>query len=137
MKKLLFILFLTGISSHAFAESISITLDNKQPLEIQLAAAALKGCMAETIPESQLADIEKRTEVIANQVKQHCQNKDEEKAYQLVAYHFNQQEAQTAIQCAQQLRPLLDSPTVKQAISKHMADVEMVLNGQIPRPICR
>lgn len=124
-------------SMPAMAEKNIAKEINAQPLEIRLAVIALKSCMEQYVDAKSLNGIEQRVHRAVKRVEGYCKQKNEKHAYQAVLHYSKQRETRAALACVRQLKPLLDRPAVQNLIGKHRKDVNTVLAGGIPTPICR
>ncbi len=132
----LFIMF-SCFGFSVFAQKSTLAELNQQPMEIRIAFLAMKSCMEQYLTPSQLLGLEQRINDGVKRVQRYCRNKDETGAYKAVVGYSKEPEGRAALTCAKQLQPLLESPSVRQKIGKHINDVNIVLAGGIPKPICR
>ncbi|GEM_PF-4312001 len=138
MRWILLITSLHLLSSHSFAmETKQLPSVSQQPLAIQLAVSALKGCMSQYLSPQAMQNLEPKLLNAIKRVEGYCKNKNEKSAYKAVQYYAAQPEAKAARTCFKQLKPLLDQPNVKNLLQKYQSDINTVLAGGIPQPICR
>ena len=93
--------------------------------------------MTQYLDQSTMDRLEPKLLNAIQRVEGYCRNKNEASAYKAVQYYAAQAETKAAIICFQQLKPILDQPSVSHALKKHQSDINTVLAGRIPRPICR
>lgn len=137
MKQVILFLTLIGLSFSSYAEQNIEEEINQQPIEIRIAIMAMKSCMEQYIEPARLQGIEQRVDHAVKRIEGYCRNNDEAKAYHAVVGYSKQPETKAFLACVSQLKPLVESPSVQKLIGNHRNDVNIVLAGGIPQPICR
>ena len=125
--------------SHAWeGKNISNIADiSSQPIAIQVGILALKGCMQQYLSEQTMAQLESNIVNAVKNVQFHCQANNESAAYNAVIRYSNRPEITVARKCIQQLEPMLDNTNLKNLLGEHESDVNKIIAGEIPTPICR
>ena len=110
---------------------------SRQPNAVQLVIRALKLCVTQSLTEPEYKHLERKAIEAVKHIEAHCKQKNEKAAYQTARYYASEPEAATIIACASHLKPIINAPSLAKIMAPYKDDMNLVLAGGVPQPICR
>ncbi len=70
------------------------------------------------------------------QIVSYCKSGNKKKAYDTAVFYSKTDQGKAALECAAQLKPLVEQPSVQQILGMYGSMVNDVMNGVIPQDVC-
>lgn len=70
------------------------------------------------------------------QIVAYCQQGNKKQAYETAVYYAGTDEGKAALECAAQLKPLVEQPAVQKFLGQYKAAVSEIVNGAVPQDVC-
>jgi hypothetical protein len=70
------------------------------------------------------------------QIVAYCKEGNKQKAREVAQYYATTDEGTAALDCAAQIKPLVDQPAVQKLLGNYKDMVNEVMSGQVPQDVC-
>ncbi len=132
------VLILTALLLRApLAQAQNMGIPQQSDPAAQAVIMALIACGEQKLGGQAGVDMAKAMGDQANrQIVAYCREGNKSKAHDVAAYYAGTDEGKILMECAAQLRPLVEQPAVQQLLGVYKPMVNDILNGSVPQDVC-
>lgn len=128
--------FALVLSLAAFSAE-AIELPQSEDPAAQLVLQSLAECGKQKLGGEAGMDMAKQMGDQANrQIVAYCKEGDKDNARKVAEYYAQTDEGKAAMECATQIKPLVDQPAVQKLLGNYKDMVNDIMNGQVPQDVC-
>lgn len=70
------------------------------------------------------------------QIVAYCQAGNKPRAHETAAYYAGTEQGKVALECAAQLKPLVEQPAIQNFLGVYRTMATEIMNGQVPQDVC-